>query len=185
MRLKDLKVGDIIKYNFNNINYYQSFDINLNYPTSGEGCIIDINGEYVTLANGHKFWVKYIVSKLVPIEKCEIRTEYQEIHIEKENFWGQQACKCGAKSLSGITERYVWVCPKCQEKLSPKSFKFEFYPRYKSNLKDQPFYGGDNDGKFLRGYSKIFGRCAGNFDIPMPPWAEIDKIYTVEIKEKS
>ncbi len=63
IKIKDLKVGDKVKYKIP-----QDVCFSMSYPFEGEGIIMSFDGqEYVTLTNWHKFYKRYIVSKLEPI----------------------------------------------------------------------------------------------------------------------
>ena len=67
INIKDLKMGDRVKYKLPFFSPYM-----LDYPKEGEGIIQSLDGEYVELSSGHKFYKKYIISKLESNPKIKI-----------------------------------------------------------------------------------------------------------------
>jgi hypothetical protein len=182
IKISDLKIGDRIKGKISNGDIY-------------EGIITSFNsGNQITLDDGHWLYKSQVICKL---ELVSYHSNYKEIPIEKEN---DKKCICCGREWEN-KEKYgqnfwnMYTPTKCCEpgtfnskpapikNISVKSFKFDFHTRDTDGHSLQPFYNKE-DGKFMYGFTECNGKAFGSIKMPVPHWAELNKIYTIEIKEK-
>ena len=167
MNINELKVGDRVKYKFNN--------------KIEEGMITEINDTFFIADSTDIVSVERenIISKLEPVyeysnDNCQPKCtkkliRYKEIKIQQKY-----------NHREGFEQKFYLncTCDRCSEERTdkknnpPKSFKFEFNTRDTDGNSSQPFYK-QNDGKFMCGFTEYKGRAWGSIRMPMPNWARL------------
>lgn len=125
MKINDLKIGDKIKYKDNT------------WQVDREAIIIQINKTTIEVKHNPEFALDYFISKKDIISKLEPSPGYIETFIEKEEINRQQCVRCGKYSLSGIVEKYCWLCSECKNRENTFEVKTSEIKKEISNIIDK------------------------------------------------